>query len=139
MMWEWTGLPWWLIFPIGWFIYAAFQSLLNYRRQKDTLKLIQSYVEKGQEPPEALLKVLDRPIDPETEAWQGNRHSGRPGDGSWFSVVLFGVMAGGFGYASWADIYGAGDAFLIVSFVLGALCLASLVSALRSGGRGPRA
>ena len=63
---------------------------------------------------------------------------GRPGDGSWFSVVLFGVMSAGFGYASYTDIYGAGDAFLIVSFVLGALCLASLVSALRSGGRGPR-
>ena len=56
-----------------------------------------------------------------------------------FSVVLFGVMSAGFGYASYTDIYGASDAFLIVSFVLGALCLASLVSALRSGGRGPRA
>ena len=56
-----------------------------------------------------------------------------------FSVVLFGVMSAGFAYASWSDIYGAGEAFLIVSFVLGALCLASLVSALRSGGRGPRA
>lgn len=136
-MWESTGLPWWMIFPIGWFIYAAFSSFLNYRRQKDTLKLIQTYAEKGQEPPESLLKVLDRPIDSETEAWQGSG-SGRPGDASWFSVVLFGVMAAGFAYASWSDIYGAGDAFLIVSFVLGALCLASLVSALRSGGRRPR-
>ena len=48
-------------------------------------------------------------------------------------------MAAGFAYASYADIYGAGQAFLIVSFVLGALCLASLVSAMRSGGRDPRA
>jgi hypothetical protein len=128
---------WWLIFPVGWFVASGFSSLLNYRRQKDTLKLIQTYADKGQEPPAALLKVLDRPIDSETEAWQSGS-SGRPGDGSWFSVVLFGVMSAGFGYASYTDIYGAGDAFLIVSFVLGALCLASLVSALRSGGRGPR-
>ena len=130
---------WWLLFPLGWFVSVAFTSFLNYRRQKDTLRLIQTYVEKGQEPPAALLKVLDRPIDSETEMWQSGSNGGssRPGDGSWFSVVLFGVMAGGFAYASWADIYGAGEAFLIVSFVLGALCLASLVSALRSGGRGP--
>lgn len=131
---------WWLLFPLAWFVSAGFSSFLNYRRQKDTLKLIQTYADKGQEPPAALLKVLDRPIDADTEMFTGgsSSRSGRPGDGSWFSVVLFGVMAAGFAYASWADIYGAGEAFLIVSFVLGALCLASLVSALRSGGRGPR-
>ncbi len=131
---------WWLLFPLAWFVSAGFSSFLNYRRQKDTLKLIQTYADKGQEPPAALLKVLDRPIDADTEMFHGGHSgsSGRPGDGSWFSVVLFGVMAAGFAYASWSDIYGAGDAFLIVSFVLGALCLASLVSALRSGGRGPR-
>jgi hypothetical protein len=130
---------WWLIFPLGWFVASGFSSLLNYRRQRDTLKLIQTYAEKGQEPPAALLKVLERPIDADDDAWQTRNQGGRPGDGSWFSVVLFGVMSAGFGYASYTDIYGASDAFLIVSFVLGALCLASLVSALRSGGRGPRA
>ena len=127
---------WWLIFPLGWFVASGFSSLLNYRRQRDTLKLIQTYAEKGQEPPEALLKVLDRPIDADSEHRSYSSHRGT--EGTWFSVVLFGVMSAGFGYASWSDIYGAGDAFLIVSFVLGALCLASLVSALRSGGRGPR-
>jgi hypothetical protein len=44
--------------------------------------------------------------------------------------VLFGIMAVGFGYASWSNMYGAGDAFLIVAFVMGALCAASLVSGL---------
>lgn len=128
---------WWLLFPLGWFVFAGFSSLLNYRRQKDALKLIQTYAERGQEPPAALLKVLERPIDGDDDSWH-TRRDGRPGDGSWFSVVLFGVMAGGFAYASYANLYEAGDAFLIVSFVLGALCLASLVSAMRSGGRGPR-
>ena len=131
---------WWLLFPLAWFVSSGFSSFLNYRRQKDTLKLIQAYAEKGQEPPEALMKVLDRPIDADTEMWSSGRsgRSGRPGDGSWFSVVLFGVMGAGFAYASYSNMYEAGDAFLIVSFVLGALCLASLVSALRSGGRGSR-
>lgn len=132
---------WWLLFPLAWFVSSGFSSFLNYRRQKDTLKLIQAYAEKGQEPPAALLKVLDRPIDADTEMFSGagsSRGSGRPGDGSWFSVVLFGVMAAGFAYASYTNMYEAGEAFLIVSFVLGALCLACLVSALRSGGRGRR-
>lgn len=129
---------WWLMFPLGWMIAGGFSSLLNYRRQKDTLKLIQTYAEKGQQPPEALMKVLDRPIDSETEFFHGGRGCGRRGERSWFSVVLFGVMSAGFGYASYTDVYGAKEAFLIVSFVLGALCLASLVSVLSGGGRGRR-
>ncbi|MDO9587760.1 MAG: hypothetical protein Q8R45_07980 [Brevundimonas sp.] len=131
---------WWLMFPLAWFVFGGFTSFLNYRRQRDALKLIQTYAEKGQEPPAALLTLLERPIDG-SGMWDSptSGSKGRPGDGAWFSVVLFGVMAGGFAYASYTDIYGAGDAFLIVSFVLGALCLASLVSALRSGGRGPQA
>lgn len=129
---------WWLIFPVGWMVAGAFTSLLNYRRQKDTLKLIQAYAEKGQEPPAALLKVLDRPIDSDTEFFNGGVEKSRGAagnEGSWFSVVLFGLMACGFGYASYTDMYGAGEAFLIVTFVLGALSAACLVQALMRGGR----
>lgn len=125
---------WWLLFPMAWFVVGAFSSFLNYRRQRETLNLLKTYAERGQEPPEALLKVLDRPIDSETEFWDGR--SGRNGnEGQWFSVVLFGLLAAGFGYASWSDMYGAGQAFLIVAFVLGSLCLACLVSALMRRGR----
>jgi hypothetical protein len=128
---------WWLLFPLSWFIFGGFSSFLNYRRQKDTLKLIQTYAERGQEPPEALLKVLDRPIDSETEYWRTGTSSN---NGAWFSVVLFGLLSLGFGYAAWSDMYGAGEAFVIVSFVLGALCVASLVSAFMGGrDRAPRA
>ena len=124
---------WWLIFPLGWMIAGGFTSLLNYKRQKDTLKLIQTYAEKGQEPPEALLKVLDRPIDADNEY---RSYSDRRGtEGTWFSVVLFGLMACGFGYAYYTDMYGAGEAFLIVTFVLGALSAACLVQALMRGNR----
>lgn len=119
---------WWLLFPLSWFIFGGFTSFLNYRRQKETLKLIKTYADKGQEPPEALLKVLDRPID--EDGWNSGRGGNSGGGQGWFSVVLFGIMAAGFGYASYTDMYGAGDAFLIVTFVLGALCVASLVSKL---------
>ncbi|MBN8528100.1 MAG: hypothetical protein J0M36_02550 [Caulobacterales bacterium] len=127
---------WWLLFPLAWFVSSGVSSFLNYRRQRETLNLLRTYAEKGQEPPEALLKVLDRPIDSDTEFFGDaqSRCSGR-NEGNWFSVVLFGLMAAGFGYASYTDMYGAGDAFLIVSFVLGALSVACLVSALAKRGR----
>lgn len=118
---------WWLLFPLAWFVSIGFSSLLNYRRQRATLKLIETYAQKGEQPPEALLKVLERPIDAETES----RAYGSPSGGSsggLFSLVLFTILAAGFGYASWADIYGAGDAFLIVALVMGAVAAATGVT-----------
>ncbi len=122
---------WWLLFPLGWFVSIGFSSLLNYRKQKDALRLIRTYAERGEQPPEALMKVLDRPIDAENESRAYDYGSGRR-NGSAFSLVLFAILAVGFGYASYADIYGAGDAFLIVAFVMGALAAATLVQALVS-------
>jgi hypothetical protein len=118
---------WWLLFPLAWFVSQGFGSILNYRRQQATLKLIETYAKSGQQPPEALLKVLEQPIDddPDDRPY-GARSGGR--DGNLFSLVLFGLLAAGFGYASWADIYGAGDAFLIVAFVMGALAVATAVT-----------
>ena len=62
---------WWLIFPLAWIVGGMVTSFLNYRRQQKTLDLIKAYADKGQEPPAALMKVLDRPIDSDTEFWQG--------------------------------------------------------------------
>ena len=115
---------WWLLFPLGWFIFGGFNAMVNYYRQKNVLKIIKTYADRGEQPPEALLKIVEQPIDDRHEYTQNRRMD----DGNGFSVVLFGIMAVGFGYASWSNMYGAGDAFLIVAFVMGALALASLVS-----------
>ena len=117
---------WWLLFPLGWFIFGGFNAMVNYYRQKNVLKIIKTYAERGEQPPEALLKIVEQPIDDRHEYTQNRRTD----DGNGFSVVLFGIMAVGFGYASWSNMYGAGDAFLIVAFVMGALAAASLVSGL---------
>jgi hypothetical protein len=125
---------WWLIFPLAWILIGGLTPMLNYRRQKDTMKLIQAYVDRGQEPPEALLKLLDRPLDEDAAGmWQAASAPGVPGGGRgglWFTVVLFAILSAGFGYAAWTDMYGAGQAFLIVAFVMGAVAAAMLVSAL---------
>ncbi|KQW79844.1 hypothetical protein [Brevundimonas sp. Root1279] len=122
---------WWLIFPVGFLIAGAFNSLLNYKRQQDTLKLIRTYAEKGQEPPAALLKLLE----PENEVSVTIDARKDNNDGLWFSVVLFAVMAVGFGYGAYTDMYGSGPGLVIVTFVLAGLCLACLVTALLSGRR----
>ena len=125
---------WWLLFPLGWFVSIGFSSLLNYRKQKDALQLIRTYAERGEQPPEALMKVLDRPIDAENESRAYPSSSGRS-QGSVFSLVLFTMLGAGFGFASYADIYEAGDAFLIVAFVMGALAAATLASLIFSRSR----
>lgn len=127
---------WWLLFPLGWFVFGGFNAMVNYYRQKNVLKIIKTYADRGEQPPEALLKIVEQPIDDRDDY----RPASRSEDGAWFSVVLFGVLTLGFGYASWSNMYGAGDAFLIVAFVMGALCAAMLMQALivRSRRRFPR-
>lgn len=119
---------WWLLFPLGWFIASGFTSWLNYRRQRDAIEIVKRYADCGREPPPELLKLLDRPIDSDVELLGGGPKDSSGRGGHVFSVVLFAALSAGFGYAAWADLYGAGQAFLIVSFVTGALALASLAS-----------
>lgn len=132
---------WWLVFPLSWFVFGGFQSWLSYKANRDTLDLIKSYAASGREPPPELVARLNKRWNddeddfddrPRRRRYRGYRHSGDPA----YRVVLFGALCAGFSYAAFADIYGAGEAFTIVAFVMGALSLASLVSLVLS--RGPR-
>jgi len=126
---------WWLLFPLGWFVFGGFNAIVNYYRQKNVLKIIKTYADRGEQPPEALLKIVEQPIDDRHENTPDYRGLSRGDQGNWFSVVLFGILAAGFGYASATNMYDAGDAFLIVAFVMGALAAATLVQALLSSRR----
>ncbi|WP_297511539.1 hypothetical protein [uncultured Caulobacter sp.] len=124
---------WWLIFPISWFIFGAYQSWLSYRANRETLDLIKTYAAAGREPPAELLSKLNR-------RWLEDDHYERPRyrrrrERTWYHVVLYGMLSAGFGFAASTNIYGAGEAFTIVAFVLGAVCAATLVQVLleRSG------
>ncbi|MDB5470201.1 MAG: hypothetical protein JWR84_1761 [Caulobacter sp.] len=134
---------WWLVFPAGFFIASAFSQLIRYLRYRDSLTLIKSYTDQGKEPPAALLDRVtgkmkaDEVIDDHDEAWhdRGERRFYRRlrrRERSWYSVVLFGVLACGFGFAAFSNVYSASGAFLLVTIVMAALCLASLVSILTS-------
>ena len=131
---------WWLLFPLGFFVAQAFDQVMRYRRHRDTLDLIKSYTDQGREPPAVLLDQVAGKLKDDEEAEDGwddrterRRYRRlRRRERSWYSVVLFGVLACGFGFAAFSGLYSASGAFLIVTFVMAALCLASLVTILTS-------
>lgn len=136
---------WWLIFPLSWFVFGAYQNWLSYRANRDTLDLIKTYAEAGREPPAELLAKLSKRWnegDDLDDADEGDERSRRRHHrryrhhGTWSRVALFGCLCAGFTFASVTDLYEAGPAFIIVAFVMGALTVASAVSILVD--RGPR-
>ncbi|MBL0947414.1 hypothetical protein [Brevundimonas sp.] len=118
---------WWLLFPMAWFVFGGFSSWLNYRKQRETLKLLKTYADKGQEPPESLLRVLDKPIDADNDG------PGRPTN-YWSLFGLFAVLAGGFGIAAYMpETFGIDFdirfPFTVVALVMGAVAVWALISA----------
>jgi hypothetical protein len=133
---------WWLLFPLSWFVFGAYQSWLSYKANRDTLDLIKTYAETGREPPPELMAKLSKRWNDEGESDDRleryeRRRWRRRGPRGWYHVVLFGVLGAGFAFSAFSDMYGQGQAFAIVAFVMVALSLASAVSLLIE--RGPRA
>jgi len=127
---------WWLLFPFGWFVAMGFQSLINYRRHRDTLDLLKRYADSGKEPPAELLRAINRQEDLEAEVWGADSESRRHRrDSSWpwpANVVLFLGLGAAFWYASYEDFYGAGEAFTIASIVMAVLAVSFAVSGIFS-------
>lgn len=122
---------WWLLFPFIWFVFGCFQSWLSYKANRDTLDLLKSYAASGREAPPELVARLNKrwnEMEDEDLPFRQSRQRRYGGDHPAYRVVLFGVLCAGFSYASVSDLYGAGEAFTIVAFVMGAISLASLVS-----------
>ena len=130
---------WWLLFPLGFFVVQAWDQWMRYLKHKNTLDLVKSYAEQGRDPPADLLAqvksagaALDASIDDDDDDRSSRRRyrSRYRRERGWYQVVLFGSLALGFGYAAMTDLLGIGEAAVIVAFVMGALCAASLVSTL---------
>jgi hypothetical protein len=130
---------WWLLFPLGWFVVEGWQSWLRYRARRDALRLVQTYAEKGQTPPDELVKAITGENIGSALGIDGAE--GRPSttNWGWYQVALFGALAGGFVFLSRSGLIGDGDfsrVLLVAAVILGALGLASLVYAL--SWKGPR-
>lgn len=157
---------WWLIFPIGAFLFGAWDRWLSYRRSRDHLDLIRTYADQGKEPPAALLRGVngDEPFmtDPDAPDFPGL--PGAAGWGlpsremrrayrryyrqayrwspywQWRKVVVLAAVAGGFWWASRYSEAPAGThgGLRVVAVILTCVAAANLVFALLSMGRRPR-
>lgn len=132
---------WWLLFPLAWFIGSGWQSWLSYQTRRDALKLVQTYAEKGQEPPAAVMNAINhRENDPLLDGGSGGSSTRSTTNWGWYQTALFGGLAVGFVYLSRGGILGdegLADALLIVAVVMGAVTVGSLVYALTW--KGPKA
>lgn len=136
---------WWLIFPLSWFVFGAYQSWLSYRANRDTLDLIKAYAQSGREPPPELMAKLSKrwndgddlgEVDDDDDRFRRRHRRRHWRQHTWSRVALFGCLCAGFTFAAVTNLYDAGPAFVIVSFVMAALAVAAAVSILVD--RGPR-
>lgn len=91
---------WYLIFPVFGMIIGLCSIFLHFHHKNETLKVIKSYVDKGQEPPASLMEHLHN-----GGASQGNGTDMRTGQrGRYFksSFILF-ALAAAFAYWTYND------------------------------------
>jgi hypothetical protein len=146
---------WWLMFPIGAFLFGAWDRWLAYRRSRDHLDLIRSYAEQGKEPPAELLRgVNGDPMDGFDPGHPGSppgyplgyagygmsprhmrrayRHYYRWGPyAQWRGVFITGAIAAGFWWASgYSDFPGIDGGLRIVAIILTCVTAANLLVAI---------
>src|SRR5947207_4703890 len=145
---------WWLLFPIGAFLFGAWDRWLAYKRSRDHLELLKHYAAQGKEPPPEIAAELRGGPDPNAPPPPG--YGGYPGYGyggywgyprymrrawrgyyrwgpywQWRSVIVTGAVAAGFWWASdYADWPGAEGPFRIVAIILTVVAAGNLVSAV---------
>lgn len=135
---------WWLIFPIGAFIFGAWSRWLDYRRHRDSLELIKTLSAQGKEiPPELMREVREETFEP--DPFLGDRYARRAARRyyrwryrpywRWHAAIVTGAVAAGFWAASeYSGVYEAEGAFRVVAIVLTCVAAANLLLALLSSG-----
>lgn len=144
---------WWLLFPIGFFVFGAWDRWLVYRRSRDHLELLKSYAAQGKEPPPELVRAV-RDGDP-LDGADGSYGPGydRYGYGmhprhmrrmyrrayrwspywQWRTVFITGAVAAGFWFASeYADFPGTEGPFRLVAIIMTFVAAGHLVAAVFS-------
>jgi len=149
---------WWLIFPIMGFAFAGFGMLLRHRQNQKALDILKAYAEQGKDPPPEVVRAVygGDPTAPPSGApgapgygpgygpwgW-GGPWGGLWGGWGWRSYyrwgpywawrrfIIFAALAAGFAAAHhYGDFAEGGYAFVIVAIIMGALALASLLTAV---------
>ena len=140
---------WWLLFPLGFFVFGAWDRWLAYRRSQDHLNLLRAYTEQGKDPPPELLRtVRDAQLAEDDEDWgYGGGYRGRryrrwrrySPYWAWRTFFVTGSVALGFWLASrYADIPGTEGPFELVAIILTCVAAGHLLIAIFSSTFRPR-
>lgn len=124
---------WWLLFPLAFFIAGGWDSYMKFQRHKANLELLKTYAASGNEPPEHLVKALEKTTKGEfdlsgDDGYDGSGKSG--GGGSAFLVLLFAGLAGIFAYAGYSGMMDLGEEAYFIAMIMGVLCVAFLGAAI---------
>jgi len=152
---------WWLIFPIGAFVFGAWDRWLAYKRSRDHLELIRTFAAQGKDvPPELMQQMNDGPPPPPGGAppppGYGGYNGGYGGYGGywgyprsmrrayrqyyrwgpywqWRSAIVTGAVAAGFWWASeYADWPGTEEPFRLVAIIMTVVAAGNLLVAILS-------
>jgi hypothetical protein len=152
---------WWLIFPVGAFVFGAWDRWLAYKRSRDHLELIRTFAAQGKEvPPELMRQMGDVPPDgapppPPGYGGYGGGYGGYGGYGGWGyprymrrawrgyyrwgpywqwrSAIVSGAVAAGFWWASeYADWPGTEEPFRLVAIIMTVVAAGNLLVAVLS-------
>lgn len=131
---------WWLLFPLGFFVFGAWDRWLVYQRSKDQLDLIKSYAAQGKEPPPELMRtVRENVLDDDAEDDIGPRRRHRlyrryyryGPYWQWRSFFFTGAVALGFWLASeYAGLPGIEAPFRLVAIIMTCVAGANLLAAV---------
>lgn len=143
---------WWLMFPIGAFVFGAWDRWLAYKRSRDHLELLKHYAAQGKDPPPEIMAELRGGADPNAPPppgyngawgyggyWGHPRYMRRAWRGyyrwgpywQWRSVIVTGAVAAGFWWASeYADWPGVEGPFRLVAIILTVVTGANLLLAI---------
>lgn len=140
---------WWLIFPIGFFVFGAWDRWLSYQRSRDRLELLRAYTAQGKDPPPELIKALrddeedeappsydpyDRPYGRQGRRAMRRYYRWRRGPyWAWRGAIVTGAVAAGFWFASeYADMPGVDWSFRLVAIIMTCVAAGNLIAAVFS-------
>lgn len=133
---------WWLLFPLGFFIFGAWDRWLAYQRSKDRLELLRTYTAQGKDPPPELVKALQAEDDDEDAYAPYDRYGRYPRRyyrrywrygpyWAWRGAIVTGAVAAGFWFASeYADVPGIEWPFRLVAIIMTCVAAGNLIAAI---------
>jgi hypothetical protein len=133
---------WWLLFPLGFFVFGAWDRWLAYKRSQDRLDLLRAYTNQGKDPPPELLRTLQDEEEDDDDAMYGHmshraarrmrrRYWRASPYWAWRTAIVTGAVAAGFWFASeYADIPGIDWPFRLVAIIMTCVAAGHLVFAI---------